>query len=46
MSAQIGLSDRGQKALGAIIAAELPEVGESIEQGEQFGELESTRTQR
>jgi glycine cleavage system H protein len=42
--AQIGLSDRGQKTLGEIIAAELPEVGETIEQGEQFGELESTRT--
>jgi glycine cleavage system H protein len=42
--AQIGLSDGGQKALGEIIAAELPEVGEGIEQGEQFGELESTRT--
>jgi len=42
--AQLGLSDRGQKALGEIIAAELPEVGEAIERGEQFGELESTRT--
>ena len=42
--AQIGLSDNGQKLLGEIIAAELPEVGERIERGVQFGELESTRT--
>lgn len=40
----IGLSESGQKSLGEIIAAELPEVGEALEQGEQFGELESTRT--
>jgi glycine cleavage system H protein len=42
--AQIGLSENGQKELGPIIAAELPEVGEGVEQGEQFGELESQRT--
>ena len=42
--AQIGLSDRGQKALGEIIAADLPEIGDEIERGEPFGEFESTRT--
>lgn len=42
--AQIGLSDYGQSALGEIIAVELPEVGESIERGTAFGELESVRT--
>lgn len=42
--AQIGLSDRGQKSLGEIIAAELPEIGDELEKGEPFGELESTRT--
>ena len=42
--AQVGLSNRGQAKLGEIIASELPETGEQIEQGEQFGELESTRT--
>lgn len=42
--AQIGLSDFGQRDLGTIIAAELPDIGESIERGEPFGELESTRT--
>jgi len=40
----IGLSESGQRSLGGIIAAELPEVGEELEQGEPFGELESTRT--
>jgi len=42
--AQIGLSDYGQSALGEIIAVELPDVGESIERGRAFGELESVRT--
>lgn len=41
---QIGLSESGQKALGEIIAVDLPDIGDGIEQGEQFGELESTRT--
>ena len=42
--ATIGLSDAGQKALGEIIAVELPDIGEELERGEPFGELESTRT--
>ena len=42
--AQVGLSDHGQKELGEIIAVELPDVGEQVERGEPFGELESTRT--
>ncbi|HVN87719.1 MAG TPA: glycine cleavage system protein GcvH [Candidatus Binatia bacterium] len=41
---QIGLSDHGQGKLGEIIAVELPEVGNQIERGEPFGELESVRT--
>ncbi len=40
----IGLSDHGQSDLGEIIAAELPDVGDTIERGEPFGELESKRT--
>jgi glycine cleavage system H protein len=44
--AQIGLSDYAQEELGEIIAAELPEVGERIETGAPFGELESVRTLR
>lgn len=42
--AQIGLSDYGQHALGEVIAVELPVMGESIERGATFGELESVRT--
>jgi glycine cleavage system H protein len=42
--AQIGVSDPGQEQLGEIIAVELPDIGDSIEQGEPFGELESIRT--
>jgi glycine cleavage system H protein len=42
--AQIGISDQGQDAIGEIIAVELPDVGDSIERGEAFGELESVRT--
>jgi glycine cleavage system H protein len=41
---QVGISDQGQLAIGEIIAVELPDVGDSIEQGEPFGELESVRT--
>ena len=41
---EIGLSDHGQGKLGEIIAVELPEVGNVLEQGEPFGELESVRT--
>jgi glycine cleavage system H protein len=42
--AQIGISDQGQHAIGEIIAVELPDVGDTIEKGEPFGELESVRT--
>ena len=42
--AQIGISDQGQDAIGEVIAVELPDVGDAIERGEPFGELESVRT--
>ena len=42
--AQIGISDQGQTDLGEIIAVELPDIGDPIEKGEPFGELESVRT--
>jgi glycine cleavage system H protein len=42
--AQIGISDQGQDAIGEVIAVELPDVGDTIERGEPFGELESVRT--
>jgi glycine cleavage system H protein len=42
--AQIGLSDYGQSQAGEIIALDLSGVGEQIEKGEPFGEMESVRT--
>lgn len=42
--AQIGVSDYGQHALGEVIAVELPAIGETIECGATFGEIESVRT--
>ena len=42
--AQIGISDQGQDAIGEIIGVELPDVGDTVEKGETFGELESVRT--
>lgn len=42
--ARVGLSDRGQTELGEVQAVELPEIGDAVEKGESFGELESSRT--
>ena len=42
--AKIGLSEHGQTELGEITAVELPEIGDAMEKGESFGELESRRT--
>jgi glycine cleavage system H protein len=42
--AEIGISDQGQNTLGEIIAVELPDIGDRVERGESFGELESVRT--
>lgn len=42
--ARIGLSEHGQNALGEVKAVELPEIGDPVERGEAFGELESRRT--
>jgi glycine cleavage system H protein len=42
--ARIGLSEHGQIALGEIKAVELPEIGDALERGESFSELESCRT--
>ena len=44
VQAQVGLADHGQAVLGEVIAVELPEVGERIECGAPFGEMESVRT--
>jgi glycine cleavage system H protein len=42
--AQLGVSDVGQEELGEIIAVQLPDVGDALEKGESFGELECIRT--
>ena len=42
--AQVGVSEYGQGELGEVIGIELPEVGDEMEKGEPFGELESVRT--
>jgi len=42
--ARIGLSEHGLVALGEVKAVELPEIGDPVERGEAFGELESRHT--
>lgn len=42
--AQIGMSDHAQSELGEVLAVELPGIGEEIERGGTFGEIESVRT--
>ena len=39
-----GLTIYGQSELGRIISVDLPEVGDKVERGEPFGEVESTST--
>jgi glycine cleavage system H protein len=40
----VGISEYGQAELGEVIGVELPDVGDEMEKGEPFGELESVRT--
>ena len=42
--AHLGISEHAQDELGEIIAVELPDVGDEVEKGEPFGEIESVRT--
>jgi glycine cleavage system H protein len=42
--AQIGLSEYAQDELGEVIAVELPDIGDTLEKGESFGEVESVKT--
>jgi len=39
-----GLTNYGQSELGQIISVDLPEIGDKVERGESFGELESVET--
>lgn len=41
---RIGITDYAQDALGDVVYAELPEVGQVVEAGEAFGEVESTKS--
>jgi len=41
--ATVGITDHAQDALGDIVFADLPEVGDSFESGETGGELESVK---
>jgi glycine cleavage system H protein len=41
---QLGLTNYIQSALGAVISVELPDIGDKIEEGEVFAEIESVST--
>ena len=41
---RVGISDYAQDQLGDIVFVELPEVGDTFHQGEEFGTVESTKT--
>lgn len=42
-SARIGISDYAQNQLGDIVFVELPEVGDHLEKGREFGTVESVK---
>lgn len=39
----IGISDYAQKQLGNVVYVDMPEVGDEIEKGEEFGAIESVK---
>lgn len=41
---KIGISDYAQQELGEIVYVDLPDIGDIIEKGDSFGEIESTKT--
>lgn len=41
--ASIGISDYAQKQLGEVLFVEMPEVGDKIQKGEEFGVVESSK---
>lgn len=41
--AYIGISDHAQKALGNIVYVDMPEVGDEVEAGSDFGAVESVK---
>ncbi|TFH85471.1 glycine cleavage system protein GcvH [Billgrantia azerbaijanica] len=42
-TATIGITDHAQEALGDVVFVELPEVGRTLEKGEEFGVIESVK---
>ena len=40
----VGITDYAQSELGDIVFVELPEVGESVKQGQPFGTIEAVKT--
>ena len=40
---RVGITDYAQKQLGDIVFVELPEVGRTFKQGDQFGSIESVK---
>ena len=43
-SARVGISDFAQDQLGDVVFVDLPEVGRSIQRGDSFAEVESTKS--
>jgi glycine cleavage system H protein len=43
-TARVGITSHAQSALGDIVFVSLPEVGSSVEAGQPFGEVESTKS--
>lgn len=41
---RIGITDHAQDSLGDVVYVDLPEVGDSFEANESFGEVESTKS--
>ncbi len=41
---RIGITDYAQDALGDVVYVELPQAGDRVDRGEEFGEVESTKS--
>ena len=42
-TARVGITDYAQQQLGDVVFVELPEVGQTFDQGAQFGSIESVK---
>jgi glycine cleavage system H protein len=42
--ARVGITDYAQDALGDVVFVQLPNVGDSVDAGDTFGEVESTKS--